>query len=109
MHQEFKHKLPLSSETIEPSRLLEQSMSTGEIDSASNGQDNVIVASDVQALADDEDIKDVSLFESGLGINQGSDPPLISLPGPSVTTPQTPQGWYHAVDIDFKRVNINLI
>ncbi|RWS05165.1 Protein bric-a-brac 1-like protein [Dinothrombium tinctorium] len=78
-----------TGEQIEPSRILEQSMATAEVGGNENGQEGVIVASDVQDLADDE----IALFEEGMGLSSGqtSDGTMLALPGPSSIMPQTPQ------------------
>ena len=57
-----------------------------EVDGTENGQD-VIIASDVHVLTDDETIKQVALFQENYEMSRT---PIISLPSPSASTPRTP-------------------
>jgi len=93
----------ITTDQLEPSRILEQSMATAEVGGAENGQEGVLVASDVQALADaDEGMQDritynlnrillciamrghhVTLFEDGMGLSGQGDGTILAMPGTS--------------------------
>jgi hypothetical protein len=77
-----------TTEQIEPSRILEQSMATAEVGGSENGQDNVIMASDVQTLGDEETIRSHVLFEDGTLGTASADGTLLTLPGTSTSGAQ---------------------
>ncbi|KAI1301748.1 Protein bric-a-brac 2 [Halotydeus destructor] len=66
---------------MEPSRILEQSMATAEVGGPENGQDgSVLVASEVQTIADEEGIRSHVLFDDLGAQAEGT---MLTLPGPS--------------------------
>lgn len=77
-------------EQMEPSRILEQSIATAEVEEAENGQEDVVIASDVHVIPNDEGIKQVALYQESIDMTQSGNAQILSLPGTSVTTYKPP-------------------